>query len=103
VRLLVGDDRAEQRSLLDLFVETSIEVLQTIDELIVTRDSKELKRATHNLRGSALSVGAVAVGETTRRLEAAVANPDWDATTRLNAELHDEFARACTFIQGITP
>ena len=79
LRAMVGEDRGEQRSLLDLFVETSLPVLEDIGASLASRQSTELRRAAHNLRGSALTVGALGVAESARNLESVTENPDWTA------------------------
>lgn len=99
---MVGDDRCEQRSLLDLFIETSVPVLEDIIASLASRRSTDLRRAAHNLRGSALTVGAIGIAEFARALEAVSENPDWDSMTLISDELHDEFVRTSTYIQGMT-
>lgn len=99
---MVGDDRREQRSLLDLFIETSVPVLEDITASLASRRSTDLRRAAHNLRGSALTVGAIGIAEFARTLEAVSENPDWDSITLISDELHEEFARTSTYIQGMT-
>jgi signal transduction histidine kinase/DNA-binding response OmpR family regulator len=101
LKLMIGDDVREQCSLLDLFLETSEPVLELIDAALAKRDSGELRRATHNLRGSALSVGAVTVAESAQRMEEIAHDGDWATIARINSDLKEEFARAGTFIQGM--
>jgi HPt (histidine-containing phosphotransfer) domain-containing protein len=72
----VGGDRALLREVIQLFVSTSAGHVAVIREALAAGDVDRLRRAAHTLKGSAGSLGAVAVAETARRLEAAAARAD---------------------------
>jgi PAS domain S-box-containing protein len=67
-----GDDIDFARELITLFVRSAAETLGLIElELQNGRDPTELRRLSHNLKGAAGTVAAVAIGEAATHLEKA--------------------------------
>jgi CheY-like chemotaxis protein/HPt (histidine-containing phosphotransfer) domain-containing protein len=89
LRSLVGEDVSTMWRFLDLFLKSSRPVLEEIDLAITSRRADVLRRALHGLKGSALSVGAKAVGERARDLEAAARQEDWTHVGPLHVRLTD--------------
>jgi HPt (histidine-containing phosphotransfer) domain-containing protein len=101
LRSLVGDDPATLREYLELFLASTGPALGRIDAAITSRAEDDLRRQLHALRGSALSLGANAVGDCARRLEERVQNHDWDDISELHADLEQAFAVTTTLIREV--
>jgi HPt (histidine-containing phosphotransfer) domain-containing protein len=97
----VGDDAAAIRRYLTLFDTTSRGLLDRIAGAIERRDSVDLSRAAHTLKGTAGNVGAAEVSGLARELEAAAGRADWASCGGLGAELRVALDRAAAFARTV--
>lgn len=65
----VGGDRELLREILDLFFETSDEILDAVRAAVKSADHESLHRSAHQLKGALANVGAEAAAEAARELE----------------------------------
>lgn len=70
----VGDDAIILRETLEVFIAMAPTYLQKITDAAAREDSIALVEAAHTLKGSALTLGAMALGETARTIEREVEN-----------------------------
>lgn len=67
-----GTDPGFVREMLDLYARSSAALLQQIESHLRTGDQPRLQRALHTLKSSSAQVGAVALADLSRRLEAEI-------------------------------
>jgi len=101
LRSIVGDDAAAIRRYLTLFDTTSRGLLDRIAGAIERRDSVDLSRAAHTLKGTAGNVGAAEVSGLARELEAAAGRADWASCGGFGAELRVALDRAAAFARTV--
>ena len=65
----IADDEAARRELLQKFSQTALESHQQIETAMMAGDLPAVAAAAHRLKGSALAVGARALGEAAAMLE----------------------------------
>jgi CheY-like chemotaxis protein len=90
---LLGED--ETAEVLQLFVQSTEELIAQIKDASDRRDSKSLKEAAHQLKGAAASVGANSIARTCLELETCAKSDNWDGVPKLHQGLaqHLEIAK----------
>ena len=90
--MLAGDGDAA-REVLDQYLENAPEQLARIADCLARGDAAQAGREAHTLKGASANVGAEALAEAARALEAAGRDGDMDAVARLLPAAEQEFAR----------
>jgi two-component system, sensor histidine kinase and response regulator len=78
LKAMFGDDEAMFREILVDFIEPSKAIIKEIQTGFEQHSAEDVKQGAHKLKSSALSIGAIALGELCQNLEAAGKNDDWD-------------------------
>jgi signal transduction histidine kinase/CheY-like chemotaxis protein/HPt (histidine-containing phosphotransfer) domain-containing protein len=77
LKAMFGDDEAMFREILVDFIEPSKAIIKEIQTGFEQHSAEDVKQGAHKLKSSALSIGAIALGELCQNLEAAGKNDDW--------------------------
>lgn len=93
---------AETGAILKLFVVSSQDLLDQINQSIAQRNSVLLKEATHTLKGACSSIGANQMFRRCIEIEKANNPADWITLTQLAAILQAEFEQISQFIAGLS-
>lgn len=97
---LLGPDEAAE--VLQLFVNSTEELISQIQDAADRHDPKALKEAAHQLKGAASSVGADHIARACLELEKCAKNDQWDSVPSIHAGLSETFENAKSYIQTIT-
>ena len=90
---IVGTDQQAVQRYLELYLSTAAAIMERVTAALAARDTGELRRAAHELRGSSGTLGAVEMARAAGELERTAADSDWSATERCCQDLHTAFAR----------
>jgi HPt (histidine-containing phosphotransfer) domain-containing protein len=96
---LLGPEEAIE--VLQLFVNSTEELISQISEASERHDAKALKEAAHQLKGAASSVGANSIARACLELETCARNDDWNGAVKLNDGLAQNFLNAKSYIQTL--
>jgi HPt (histidine-containing phosphotransfer) domain-containing protein len=96
--LVVGDNPAMHRRLLERFVRNTSEQVPAISAAVAVGNFKQAGAIAHALKSAARSVGALALGELCQHLETAGKAEDAPACTALLHSLPKAFADAQALI-----
>lgn len=96
--MLSGDGDAV-REVLAQYLESAPEQLARIADCMARGDAAQAGREAHTLKGASANVGAEALAEAARALEAAGREGDLDAVARLLPAAEQAFARLKAFLQ----
>jgi CheY-like chemotaxis protein len=80
--------------IITLYLESSPQLMSALNGAIAANDAAAISRAAHALRSGSANVGAMALAEVCRALEAAGRSGDLTATADLGQQLAHEYARA---------
>ena len=80
--------------IITLYLDSSAQLLSKLNSAIAAGDVAAISQAAHALRSGSANVGAMALAEVCRELEAAGRSGDLRATTGLGQQLIHEYARA---------
>ncbi|MCD4776660.1 MAG: Hpt domain-containing protein [Candidatus Aegiribacteria sp.] len=69
----LGNDKELIKEILELFKDTTPEIVENLDNAANEGNIEEVKRNAHSLKGSAGNIGAKALEESMRNIEAACA------------------------------
>lgn len=75
----LGDDKDLIKEILELFKDTTLEIVESLEKAANEGDFEAVKRSAHSLKGSAGNIGAKALHEAMRNIEAACAVEDQKA------------------------
>jgi PAS domain S-box-containing protein len=78
LKTMFGDDEDMFREILVDFIEPSKGIIKEIQIGFEQHSAENVKQGAHKLKSSALSIGAIALGELCQILEEAGKNDDWD-------------------------
>ena len=87
------------RQMVDAFVSDGAVRLQQIETALGEKDRESLSTAAHTLKGGSLSVGARALADICRRLDAAAGAGDLAAAAEQFRLLGEEFERVRTALE----
>jgi signal transduction histidine kinase/CheY-like chemotaxis protein/ABC-type amino acid transport substrate-binding protein/HPt (histidine-containing phosphotransfer) domain-containing protein len=89
---MFGDDPEMFKEILVDFIAPSKAIIKEIQSGFEQNSAEEIKQGAHKLKSSALSIGAIELGELCRDLEEAGKNDDWDViengTPKLEELMH---------------
>lgn len=100
LRSVGGDELVN--SVVELFLSDSPGYLAAVGEALGAGDADGVARNAHSLKGSSGYVGAEAVAETCRRLEAGARSGDLAEAPRLVAELEAGFERTIGALRALS-
>jgi polar amino acid transport system substrate-binding protein len=83
--------RARLSELIELFVESSSQIIGRLNEAIGGRDAASLKATAHELAGSCLMLRMNAMFEEARHLEKLAQNPGWNEASEHLNKLNESF------------
>ena len=98
LRELFGDDAEGIRNLLQLFVSSTLPLLEEVKEALNMRNGTSLARLAHNIKGASSNIAA---GEMTRLsvlLQGAAQQEDWDSARALCAALESSVKEVDKFV-----
>lgn len=84
--------------LIEVFFEDSVFRLHQLQASVNDRDSQEVLKTAHSLKGSSATLGMLAFSSLCLQLETAARCEDWNRIYSLKAQIHDEFARIQAFL-----
>ena len=76
LRTSLGDDKELIEEILELFEDTTPEIIDTLDKAADEGNIETVKKSAHSLKGSAGNIGAKALEEAMRDIEAACADKE---------------------------
>ena len=97
--IMVTEDPAVQRRLLEKFLANSADLIKTLQDALANDAVATVATTAHKLKSSARMVGAHALGELCERLEVAGRAKDGVQCAALGAGLADHYAAACSLIR----
>lgn len=77
------------------------EALQQLDEARTAENRVAFKRAAHLASGSTSSIGALALTDTLKRLEASALNDDWEKIDQIRASLGPQAAVVLAYLEAM--
>ena len=77
--------------LIDTFVMDSEAKLSALEDVVASRDSEELRKVAHSLKGSSSNICAVRFSEWARQLESMGKDETLDGAEEIFAKLKQEF------------
>jgi PAS domain S-box-containing protein len=86
-------DAAQVREMLELFIQSSGELLDLLSRAVADRDGDQAARQAHQIKGAAAYVGAAQMTEAARRAEQAGKQRDWGHLEAGAADLEAAFLR----------
>jgi two-component system sensor histidine kinase/response regulator len=96
---LLGPEEAIE--VLQLFVNSTEELISQISDASLRHDTKLLKEAAHQLKGAASSVGANNIARVCLDLETCARNDDWSTASKLNLGLAQNFENTKSYIETL--
>jgi HPt (histidine-containing phosphotransfer) domain-containing protein len=81
------------QGMIDLYVKTTPQLLESIQMAIALGNASELQHAAHTLKGNSNSLGATQVADLSKRLEMIGRSGSVDGAVELNEELARAYAR----------
>ena len=85
LRMFTGGDAAEEKSLVDFFMEQALEALETLSRCIDTEHEEEWKNTAHRFKGASGNFGAVKIYHLCKRAEAHYDEPEAKKRQMLSA------------------
>lgn len=79
LKLSLGDDRELIEEILELFDTSASELIESLKKAADEGDLETIRQVAHSLKGSAANIGAKALLESIRDIEAACAEEDPEA------------------------
>ncbi len=98
-----GGDPGLERELAGLFLEEAPRLLDQLSTAVAARDGAVAVRLAHSLKGSAATVGALAVRDRAQRLELSAGAADWAAVDADLPELGKEFEELTALLAEFSP
>lgn len=93
IRRICRDETAQVREMLDLFIGSSLPLLERLRQASEARQGDEAARQAHQIKGAAAYIGATAMLEAARCAEGAAKTQDWTRLQACLAELEAAFGR----------
>jgi len=84
--------------IIPIFIKDNSERMQVLSQAVEKNDIGEIKFYAHSLRGASATIGAVAISELSRQLEAAARESDSSGCKPLFEELNVRFTRLVDFL-----
>ncbi len=94
----VSDDTELIEKMLTVFLDTSTERIASLEKVIVSGTSEDVRSLAHSLKGAAVSMGAKPMAETALQLEMAARQEDLSMFEQLLEDIKKEFSKFKTFI-----
>ncbi len=103
--MTVGGDRGLLRELIEVFLQERDEMLGAIRKAIETRDAKELRRASHSLKGALTHLGIPGPAEFARQIEdsATDSEVDWESSLQVLGKLEAEIQKVIPELNRFQP
>lgn len=103
--MTVGGDRGLLRELIEVFLQERVEMLGAIRHAIDVRDAKELRRASHSLKGALLHLGVPEPAEFARQIEdsATDSEVDWEVNLQVLEKLEREIEKVIPELDRFQP
>jgi signal transduction histidine kinase/CheY-like chemotaxis protein len=98
-----GGDPDLRRELVELFLDESPRLLRELTDAAAARDASAATRLAHGLKGSAATIGALAVRTTAERLERAGTEGDWTALDVTLPALRQELDKLNQVLSELVP
>jgi len=95
---VVGDDTTVHRDLLDIFIQTSPEIIESIRQASKDRSAQGVVSHAHKLKSSSRAIGAYTLAETCQALEAAGKSGQWDGIDALEPQVGRLFKEVEVFV-----
>lgn len=89
LREALGSD--EIFDVLNLFLSSTGLLLKKMDSALIARDTVTLKAISHELKGSAGTIGADEIAQLSRQMETLIASEDWTGSEAVLKELESAF------------
>ena len=93
LRTSLGDDKEFIEEILELFEDTTPEIIESLDEAAKEGNIETVKRSAHSLKGSAGNIGAKALEEAMRDIEAACADKELEGVRKKVRDAIGEYER----------
>ena len=93
LKLSMGDDQEFIEEVLELFTTITPEIIESLKKSADEGDLESVKRSAHSLKGSAGNIGASAMEESMRDIEAACADEDREAVRERVRDSISEYNR----------
>ena len=97
----VDGDAELLREIVDLFFESSEEIVQTLQNAISGADAEGVNRTAHQLKGALANVGACAAADVAGRLERLGRNGTLQGAGDAMTSLESELARLSPELHGL--
>jgi polar amino acid transport system substrate-binding protein len=98
LREMLGEE--ETADILKLFVTSTEELMDKINQALAQRDAQALREAAHTLKGACSSIGANEMWRECIELEQAAKSADWTHIPEMYSELSQTFDQAKAFIHS---
>lgn len=96
----LGLEVDEYREVIELFIETGAGDLNHIQEALAQRDSEQVMRSAHTIKGAAGNLGLVEVSETAKIIEEKANNNQLDGLESAVQTLKNQFEAIESFVNS---
>ncbi len=93
LRSSLGDDLELIEEILELFATTTPEIIESLKRAADEGDLETVRKCAHSIKGSSGNIGAEAMQESMRNIEAACADQDPDAVREKVSDSLTEYSR----------
>ncbi len=94
-----GQDGA--RELLEIFIQSTDDLLQRMNAALSAHDAKQLKSCAHEMKGACASIGAHDMAAISKNIEAIAVTENWGQSGDLVRALEESFTPVRAFCQRI--
>jgi PAS domain S-box-containing protein len=101
IRKTLGENRAFHVEMIQLYLESSLGILDKIDKAIADKNAETCKRGAHELKGSATYIAASVMSGLAREMESAVRLEDWELAESLYKQMQKALAETKAFLTEI--
>ncbi|MBD2415497.1 histidine kinase [Nostoc calcicola FACHB-389] len=99
LRNILRGDRAAFAELIECYLTETPRLVQNISTAIATEDAQTLWKTAHQLKSSSASVGAIALAQLCKQLEAQGRNNELQSTLQFIPQLQQEYEQVKTALQ----
>ena len=97
---MIGNDEKIIKTLLNKFVTTSADNVNAIKDAYSKQDLEDLYEQSHKLKGGALSMGAIQLGNACKELQFASESKEWDKIEVLVPKINELHHSVSTFVSS---
>ena len=101
LRKTLGENHAFHIEMIQLYLESSLEILEKIEKAITSMDAESCKRGAHELKGSATYIAASVMGGLAREMEGAARLEDWELAETLYIQMKKALDETKAFLMEI--